>query len=168
MFLYKKIPLNWILLFLFFSAGFALIFAYISQYIFDYQPCILCLYQRKPFFVALALSLMSIAFFKDKKSQIAVIYLCLFVLAINSLIASYHVAVEQKLFKGPSTCSASSNLNEIEDLQELEVALLSAKSVKCSEPQFFLLGLSMAAWNIIYCLFLISAVLFLLSLRRRF
>ena len=39
-------------LFLAFLASFvALISAYISQYIFGFEPCVLCYHQRKPFFV---------------------------------------------------------------------------------------------------------------------
>ena len=140
-----------LLIFLFSAAALALIFAYISQFVFNYQPCILCLYQRKPFFAIIALTLSALVFFKTEKSQKTIIFFCIIFLIINAGIAFYHVGVEQKIFKGFSGCS-SQNLNEINDLEELKKALLATKAVRCDQPQFFLLSLSMAAWNLIYCI----------------
>jgi hypothetical protein len=59
----RKLPflknnfLSPIFILLFLGSGLALIGALISQYIFDYQPCILCIYQRIPFGVIILLSL---------------------------------------------------------------------------------------------------------------
>jgi disulfide bond formation protein DsbB len=138
------------------AAAFALIFAYISQYVFGYQPCILCIYQRIPFFVIIGLSAISLI---SKKFTKLVFFCCLFLFSINAAIAIYHVGVEQKIFAGPSTCS-SPNLNDFDDLEALKEAILSTKAVRCDEPQFFFLKLSMAAWNVIYCGFLALYLLF--------
>jgi disulfide bond formation protein DsbB len=154
----KKLNLSHLLIFLFFFASTALISAYISQYIYGYQPCVLCLYQRKPFFVIIAITLFSLAFFKSKKSKKIAIFLCTLSLLVNLGIASYHVGVEQKIFKGFSGCSAE-NLGKIQSLVELEIAIASSPSVKCDEPQFFFLGLSMAAWNVIFCAGLLLIIL---------
>ena len=146
----KKEPL----LFLLLSSISALTFAYISQYVFDYQPCILCFYQRKPFFAVIALSLISLTFLKTKKAKKISFFCCIIFLLINCCIAFYHVGVEKKIFRGPSTCS-SENLNEIDNLQDLEKALMQTKAIRCDQPSFVFLGLSMAAWNFSYCLALI-------------
>lgn len=138
------------------AASFALIFAYISQHVFGYQPCILCTYQRIPFFVIIGLSVTSLV---SKKFTKAVVFCCLFLFSINAVIAIYHVGVEQKIFFGPSTCS-SPNLDNFDDFDALKEAILSTKAVRCDEPQFFFLKLSMAAWNVIYCGFLALYLLF--------
>ena len=142
------------LLFLLLGSISALTFAYISQYVFDYQPCILCLYQRKPFFAVIALSLISLTFLKTKKAKKISFFCCVIFLLINCCIAFYHVGVEKKIFRGPNTCS-SENLNEINNLQDLEKALMKTKAIRCDQPSFVFLKLSMAAWNFIYCLALI-------------
>jgi len=140
----------------------ALSSAYIAEFIFDYQPCILCLYQRIPFFAVIFVALFALLFWKSRKTQNFVqkvsVWCCVAFLAINALIAFYQVGVEQKVFQGPSTCS-SRNLEEITDLKELETALLKTKAVRCDEPQFFFIGLSMAAWNAIYCSGLVLMIL---------
>jgi len=143
-----------LLSFLTLAASLALISAYISQFVFDYQPCILCLYQRKPFFAIIACALVSLVFLKSPKSQKIAVFCCAIFLLINCAIAFYHVGVEQKIFKGPSTCS-STNLEKITNLEDLKNAFAKTKAIRCDEPSFVFLKLSMAAWNFIYCAFLL-------------
>lgn len=134
--------------------------AYISQYIFDLQPCILCFYQRKPFFAIIALTFFALFFLKSEKIKKITIYLCALLLLINAAIAIYHVGVEKKIFQGPTTCS-SENLNDIDNLEDLKEALSKTKAIRCDEPAFLFLGISMAGWNVVYCLGLFSFVIFL-------
>lgn len=135
------------LILLLLAASFALTFVYISQFVFDYQPCILCLYQRIPFVAIIALTLLSLI--TKKFQKIAVIF-CVILLVINCGVALYHVGVEQKIFVGPTTC-ASTNLNGFDNLEDLRNVLGKTKAVRCDEAQFFFLKLSMAAWNAICC-----------------
>lgn len=139
-----------LLFFLFSLSVLALVSAYISQFVFNYQPCILCLYQRIPFFIISILTISALLFAKQKKWQNATIFSCIALLFINSIIAFYHVGVEQKLFKGLGGCSAE-NLNEIDNLENLRAAIMMQNLVRCDEPQFVFLSLSMAGWNLIYC-----------------
>ena len=148
-----RFSLNQILFFLLFAAIFALACAYISQFIFGHQPCILCLYQRQPFFGIIALTFLALTFFRSEKFQKIAFFLCLILLLINSAIAFYHVGVEQKIFKTFTTCS-SPNLENVQTIEELEKILIATKSIRCDQPSFVFLGFSMAAWNFFYCLFL--------------
>lgn len=148
-----------ILIFLLLAAICALSSAYIAQYVFDLQPCILCLYQRWPFFIIIAVTALALIF-KNQKLQQATFFLCLAALLITAGIAFYQVGVEQKIFRGPDSCSSNLHLNEISDLEQLREALMKTKAVRCDEPQLFFLKLSMAAWNVIYCLFLAIAAMF--------
>lgn len=156
----KRITANNLLILLLVSSSFALIGAYISQYFFDLQPCILCLYQRKPFFAIIALTATALVFFKSTKNKNISILLCALLLFLNSSIALYHTGVEKKILKGPTTCS-SKNLNDINNIEELKIALNKIKAVKCDEPSFIFLTLSMASWNVIYCISLFFIILFL-------
>ena len=139
-----------LLIFLLSLSTLALISAYISQFAFNYQPCILCLYQRVPFFIISILAVSTLLFAKQKKWQNAIIFSCIALLFINSVIAFYHVGVEKKFFKGFSGCSAA-NLDKIDNLENLKTAIMTQNLVRCDEPQFVFLSLSMAAWNLIYC-----------------
>ncbi len=163
----NKISINSLLLLLFCVAGFALILAYISQFIFDYQPCILCVYQRWPFFAIIAVSGIALGFFKLKKLKNSLFFFCVFLLFCNAALAFYHSGVEKKIFKGPANCSVLS-LEKIEDLEELRTAILNTKAVRCDEPNFKFLHLSMANWNLIYCLVCAAFALFLYKKRISF
>ena len=149
------------LILIFTAAIFALIFAYVSQYVFDYQPCILCIYQRVPFFIIIIVSAIGVV---SKKFNKSILICCIFLLLINLGIAIYHVGVEQKIFAGPSVCS-SNNLDDFDNIEDLRQAITKTKAVRCDEPQFFLFSLSMAAWNVLYCGAL--AFYFLLNLQFR-
>jgi len=159
-YLFNQVDVCLLIIFLGLASSLALIGAYISQYIFGYQPCILCLYQRVPFFIVLGFVALSFLSKSDKFLKI-VLYLCLAVIALNFLIAFYHVGVEFKIFVGLSGCSGASNLNSFSDLESLRSALENQPAVKCDEPQFYFLGLTMAFWNMIYCLFLFILVAFI-------
>jgi disulfide bond formation protein DsbB len=158
-----------LLIFLTIASIFGLTFAYISQYAFGHEPCILCLYQRQPFFGIIAATLICLVFFKSKKSQKIALFFCLAFLAINCVIALYHIGVEQKIFAGPTTCS-SDNLNQINNLEDLEEAFAKTKAARCDQPTFFLFGFSMAVWNFIFCfglsIFSITAYLLQVIMRK--
>jgi len=147
----KTLDQNRLLILLLAAIG-ALLSAYISQYTFNFQPCTLCLYQRKPFFAIIAVSAIALVFLKSPKQQRIALFLCALLLITNIGIAGYHVGVEQKIFQGPTSCSPANNLNQITNLEELKASLKKTKAVKCDIPAFLFLGLSMAAWNFIYCL----------------
>ena len=143
----------------------ALIGAYISQYVFDLQPCILCIYQRWPYFLVVAITVLS--FFVSKKNILAIL-LATSILAIfgESLLAFYHVMVEYKIFKGFGGCSAK-DLSAITNIVELKKAINDQPLVKCSEPQFHFLGLTMAFWNMIYSLILLFFAIYFICYKTR-
>ena len=141
-----------LLIFLGLSSIFALLGAYIAQFGFNLQPCILCLYQRKPFFAIIAVTILAIFIFKNYKYQKLGLFACQAILLSNIAISGYHVGVEKKIFEGPSSCSVSQDLTEITNIEDLEKALSKASTVKCSEPAFVFLKISMAGWNLLYCL----------------
>ncbi len=147
-----------ILLFLLFISISSLSLAYISEYFFGLKPCILCLYQRIPFFVIIFISSIALFLFKKTNLQKIAITLCILSLFINASIAFYHVGVEQKIFQMTEKCS--DDLSKTQSLEELKAALKNAKLAKCDEPQFYFLGLTFAAWNMVFCFFLAIALAF--------
>lgn len=154
------------LLILLFSASFiALISAYVGQYFFGLEPCILCFYQRKVFLAIVGAIALTLTYFRSEKSKRITLYLCTVLLLLNFGIATYHSGVEWKIFAGPTTCSAA-EANSANTIEELKDVLLKTRAVRCDEPQFFFLGLSMANWNALYCLALVLYIAFVRYQRR--
>lgn len=121
------------------SAG-ALAFAYTAQYGFGLQPCILCLYQRWPYRIAIALGLIALFF---RRSEILWPVVLLYV--AGAAIAFFQVGVEEHWWRGTSGCSGPV-LNGL-SVQEMMAAIDTAPVVPCDQVAFRFLGLSMAAYN---------------------
>jgi len=146
----------WFALFWLASAA-ALAGALVSQFVFNLHPCHLCLYQRLPYSAAILL-LTPLFFYKLIPLERAkIIFLVLAVIfLINVGLAGYHAGVEQKWWAGPTDCTSGANPDTIEALTQ---AILNAETVRCDEPAFVFLGLSMAAWNMLYSLGLCGVAL---------
>ena len=134
-------------------AGFssvAVIFgAYAFEFIGGFLPCKLCYWQRYPHF--LVILIFPLLYFFRIRSLIFVVMMSMFV---STILALYHVGVEQKYWPGPNSCTNSS----IEGLttDQLIDQIMSAPLVRCDEIAWKLVGISMAGWNalISFCLFL--------------
>ena len=127
----------------------ALIMALISQYGFDMHPCYLCLWQRVPYAVVIALCVFGVLGSKilGKGYAIGHIFLCAIAFFVNAGIASYHVGVEQQWWGSSCTLPDLSNLSP----EDMMAAIKSAPAVSCGDIQFELFGISMAGYNVILC-----------------
>lgn len=141
----------------------ALLLAYVSEYVFGYQPCILCLYQRIPYFFIILITIIALIFINKKYFARLAIILSILALLINSGIAFYQVGIEQEIFKMTAKCG--DNLSQINSLEELKLAINNKTSGHCDEPELFSLGLSMASWNMIFSFLL--AILTIYIFRKR-
>ena len=130
-----------------------LISAFIIEYWLGHQPCKLCIYERIPYFISLALVL-KLLFFK-KYEKITFLILSLIFLT-SSLLSFYHFGIEQGFFDESFICDIqqSNNLSKEDLLKELNNNVLS-----CKDVSFKILGLSLAAINIILS-FILSLVFF--------
>lgn len=134
---------------LFFIGGMsalALSGALIGQYGFDLHPCELCLYQRIPFILNIVLALLGY-FWVSKKKPIIAVSGILFL--INSGIAFFHSGVERKWWAGLTGCSTPDMTGSIEDLLK---RIQETSVVRCDEIPWSLFGLSMANYNVVFCL----------------
>jgi disulfide bond formation protein DsbB len=140
------------------GAAFALAVALVSQYAFGLAPCEMCHWQRWPYFAALPLALLALL----RPSRWLVLGLvALFVL--DGALAIFHAGVEWRLWEGFTACSGSGlGATSVEDLK---AQIMGAPVVRCDEPPFVLLGLSMAGWNAVLALALAAATAWL-GLRR--
>lgn len=126
-----------------------LLAVYISQFFFGMEPCILCIYQRIPYFLIIAVNI--IAFFVKKRSLKKVI-ICFSILALltGAGIALFHVGVE----KGRFIMDCYSAVDTTADIDDLRKILMGKPTVPCDKPQFVFLHISMAGWNFLYSGFL--------------
>ena len=124
-----------------------ILFALISEYVFGFAPCSLCLIQRYPHILVAVTSVWLIFF---KTHNVFLYPVNALVMALSIVLASYHVGVEQSIFQGPQSCSSSNLLLVSEKSAEaLLREILNTSVIKCNEVTWFFMGLSMATWNLI-------------------
>ncbi len=126
----------------------ALGMAYIAQYGFGLAPCILCLYQRVPYAVIIALGIIGYVLNKHPRVFLGLISLSF---ALNAVIAAYHTGVERKWWRSfLEGCSTPDLSGSIDDLMaRIEAAPVTAcDAIAWVDP---IAGLSMANYNVIFC-----------------
>ncbi len=148
-------------LILWFCGGISLVAlagALFAQLALDMAPCQMCIYQRIPFVVILALS--GIGLFVNK-AEIPFLGAIGVVFEINAALALYHTGIERQWWSESSGCKANFDFNNI-SAQSLLDKITSAQISSCSEIpwQDPLLGLSMANYNLLLCLGMSSLCLY--------
>lgn len=137
-----------------FMSTFALTFAYVSQYGFGLQPCILCLYQRWPYRLIIMLGLLVFALAYRRNPALSIprvlLWLCVLAFIADAGIALFQVGVEQQWWQGTEKCVGASLAGLT--AEEMLAKIKAAPVVRCDEVQFEFLGLSMAAYNGLFAL----------------
>ena len=119
------------------------------QYIGGLPPCAMCIWQRYPHVVAIALGLIALRF-----STAALAWLGALAALTTAAIGAYHTGVERDWWEGPTTCSSGPIGGLTPD--QLFDQIMSAPLVRCDEVPWALFGLSMASWNMILSLVLMG------------
>ncbi len=143
---FEMIPSQYVALGIVFMSVFALIGAFTAQYGFNLRPCELCLYQRVPFALTIFLGLLAAFWPKGRLPLIAVSGLAY---TVNSAIAFFHSGVERKWWVGLTGCTTPDMSGSIEDLMK---RIQETDVVRCDEIPWSFLGLSMANYNVAFCL----------------
>ena len=126
-----------------------IITALIIQYWLGHEPCELCFYERIPYFLSILLLIKILLFKKNEKITLLILSL---VFVSSSTLAFYHFGIEQGFFNESLVCKTE-DLSKILSKEQL-LEQLKQNSVSCKDVSFRILGLSLAAINTIFSLFL--------------
>ncbi len=133
------------------AAAGLLITVFAMQYIGGLAPCSLCLTQRWPHGIALALGMIALMPITAAPARKLILALIALSFAVTAGIGFYHAGVEYGWFAGPTACSGNITGNTVEELKQ---ALMAQPVVRCDEVAWSLFGISLAGYN-----FLASATL---------
>lgn len=127
---------------------------YTAQYGFGCEPCILCRYQRGPYYALLILGLLGAGLYGVKpRLTRAALWLCVAAILTGLGISGYHVGVESGWWMGPKACAGG--LPNTDDIEELRKFITGRPVVDCTVPMCKV-GLSMTAWNFLLSLTLLG------------
>ena len=141
-------------LIIFFISLISIISALYIEYILQYQPCKLCIYQRLPYLVAIFVSFIGFNFFNNDKIIIVIIM----TFTISAIISGYHYGIENNLIQEISSCT--NNSLDISNKSKLLETLNKNMPVDCKDATFKILGVSLAAINTI-----LSILIVIISIR---
>ena len=116
---------------------------YFIEYVLEQPPCILCLYQRLPWYALLIIALMGWQWQNRNVGINRIFILVALLVALGSaVLAGYHVGVEFGWWQGPNSCGGSVGNITAEEL-------LATQPIRCDKVTFRLLGGSLALWNLV-------------------
>ena len=143
---------------IFYISIFALSSAYFIEYILDYKPCNLCLFERLPYFLAIIIILLGLSLNRFEKF----IFISLgLIFASATILSLYHVGIEQGFFKESLVCVSNNEMNILNKKDLLNE--FQKTTVSCKDVEFTLFGLSLATINVIIS-FILSVITFKLFL----
>jgi len=126
--------------------------ALIAEYLYNLIPCKMCMKQRQTYYFIIGIVILFYFFRKTKNiwlyilNELAILY--------GLFYAIWHVGIEQKILKGPASCSGViSATNSIKSLKE---QIINQPIENCSEVTWSFLGLSAATSNSILLLFILT------------
>ena len=130
---------------------FSLIAALYVEYILGFKPCILCIYQRIPYAIAILISLS--AFLIGYRNILLIILGLTFLAGI--LLSGYHVSIEKGIIEPLFSCTGEN----IKALEKEEI-LKSLNNIQpdCKDVDFSIFGVSLATLNFII-LFVLTIVI---------
>ena len=124
------------------------------EYILQYEPCKLCIYQRIPYIFGIAICL--IGFYYSTSDKILILIIVVFIL--SAIISGYHFGIENNFFEEYSSCT--NNSLDLSDKKKLLESLNKNMPISCKDATFKVLGLSLAAINT-----LLSILIVIISVR---
>ena len=121
---------------------FSLLAAYFIEYILNYKPCNLCIFERIPYFASSVVIILNIYAKKFEKFTFGILGI---IFAIGAIISFYHFGIEQGFFEESFVCISDDKINNLakEDL----LKSLQKTTVSCKQVDFKLFGLSLATIN---------------------
>ncbi|MFY9287251.1 MAG: disulfide bond formation protein B [Alphaproteobacteria bacterium] len=128
----------------------ALAFVFISQYVFGYEPCVLCIWQRVPYGLAAVLSLIAVVRKPYGFYTQILMLLCASLFVLSAGLALFHTGVELHWWLGTSGCAVEPLSGASVD--DVRTALLKTPVARCDQISWTFLGFSMANWNIPFSL----------------
>ncbi|HBU15239.1 MAG: dihydroneopterin aldolase [Rhodobacteraceae bacterium GWE1_64_9] len=143
------------------AAGSALLLlgALAFQYFGGLAPCALCIWQRWPHLVAVAIGVLFVLL-----GWRWLLVLGALAAAASAAIGVFHVGVEQAWWEGLQSCTGNS-IAGLNTADLLNPAVDVAPVARCTDIAWAMFGISMAGWNVLISAGL--AVIWLLALRKK-
>ena len=127
----------------------SILLALYVEFVLEFKPCKLCIYQRIPYLAAIFISF--IGFNYSNNDQILIVTIMIF--ALSAILSGYHFGIENSIFDELSACTNGSS--DILNKSKLIESLNKTMPVNCKDATFKILGISLAAINTILSILIV-------------
>jgi disulfide bond formation protein DsbB len=127
--------------------------ALVIEHGFGYVPCMLCLWQRWPYYLGVPLAaLVALVALQGKQPTLvrAELVLIAATFLVGAGLGVHHAGVEWGFWPGPAACGGGSVAPTTAG--GLMAQMQATRIVPCDAAAFRILGLSLAGWNVLVCL----------------
>ena len=132
----------------------ALSMAYIAQFGFGLEPCVLCLYQRIPYAVVAILGFIGMM----RPHLVKPFFILAAVMFLSgAALGAYHFGVEQHWWASATGCSG--DVSKAFTTQDLMQSMQKKQPKACDAVDWTFLGVSMAGWKVLFSLFCFHATI---------
>ena len=130
--------------------------ALIAEYIFNLEPCSMCLKQRYPYYFILVIFILFLVIHQFPRIWF---YLGVQLASVYGLFYSFwHVGIEQNILSGPASCSGGLSISE--SVENLKEQIIGKAVINCEDVVWSFFGISAATINIFLLLliFILNAI----------
>lgn len=131
--------------------------AYFTEYVLGYEPCILCLYQRVPYFLIFAISCAGL---RPGSTPQLLLNLTIVCILFSLGVSGYHAGVEREFWAPSEFCVSHIDYDTL-SLETLSESIYDMPIATCSKPPFTVMYLSMTEWNFLFNIDLIVITSFI-------
>ena len=152
------------------ASAFSVGFAFYLQIFQDLPPCVLCQYQRLPYFTIVAIASLGILVSRHNKYFKLTGFmatLCALTFFVGSIIALFHFGVEMKWWKGTAGCGVTGL--DATSFETLKDTIMNSPLTNCGDVLWRYLGVSLAGWNLLWStsLTIVSGIFARLWIKRK-
>ena len=131
-----------------------LLVAFTAELVFGIQPCLLCVYQRIPYFAVILFIV--IAFNVETADFAGILKAIGIIFLISALLALYHNGIQQGWWELKIGCSSMHGIPK--NFESFQASLLTSMPERCDSVNWKLFGMSMTVYN-----FFASTILAMIS-----
>lgn len=121
------------------------------QYLGGFEPCRLCLAQRYPYVMGLAVLGVDAVILRRRTrwgwARSPILSVAVVGFAAGAALGIYHAGAEWDLWRGPTDCGMAAL--DLSSAESFLASIEATKAVSCTEAPWRFLGLSFAGWNVI-------------------
>jgi len=130
--------------------------ALIAEYIFNLEPCSMCLKQRYPYYFILVIFFLFLVIHQFPRIWF---YLGVQLASVYGLFYSiWHVGIEQNILSGPASCSGDLSISE--SVENLKEQIIGKAVINCEDVVWDFFGISAATINtfLLLLIFILNAI----------